>query len=193
MGRPRTVDDELLLDAAQQVMFETGPARFTLERAAVRAGVSAATYVKRFGSKRELLLALNRRWIASIETGLATAVAGHRTAFARLRAAALWGFDDLDSPATAANQLAALAQDRDVPSDAITAVRQQREESAVRLGSGIMASLRLQPRVPARFLGRLLLRHLDGLAIAGARQPFASTELEAELDAFAVALLGLGR
>jgi AcrR family transcriptional regulator len=109
--RPRTVDDEQLLDAAQDVMFESGPAAFTLERAATRAGTSAATYVKRFGSKRELLLALNRRWVASVEPGLSEAVAGERTAYGRLRAAALWGFSDLDSPARAANQLGALALD----------------------------------------------------------------------------------
>ena len=92
-------------------MFESGPAAFTLDRAATRAGTSAATYVKRFGSKRDLLLALNRRWVASVAPGLAAAVAGENTAYGRLRAASLWGFSDLDSPAHAANQLGALALD----------------------------------------------------------------------------------
>lgn len=105
------IDDERLLAAAQELLFELGPAAFTLERAAARADASAATLIKRFGSKRELLLALDRRWVASIEPGLDAAVEGHDSALARLRAAALWRFDDLDSPANAANQLAALALD----------------------------------------------------------------------------------
>jgi len=92
-------------------MYELGPAAFTLERAAARAGVSAATLIKRFGSKKELFLALNRRWVASIAPELAAACAGKDSPLARLRAAALCGFDDLDSPANTANQLATLALD----------------------------------------------------------------------------------
>ncbi len=111
MARPRVVQDERLLAAAEELILESGPAAFTLARAAERAGVSAATFIKRFGSKRDVWLALNRRWVASIGPGLDTAVEGHDTALARLRAAALWGFDDMDRPAQAHHQLAALALD----------------------------------------------------------------------------------
>jgi AcrR family transcriptional regulator len=90
MARPRGIADEELLAAAQALLYEVGPAAFTLEKAAARAGVSAATLIKRFGSKRQLLLALNRRWVASIGPGLAAATEGQPTALGRLRAAALW-------------------------------------------------------------------------------------------------------
>ena len=88
MARPRGIADEQLLAAAQELLYEVGPVAFTLEKAASRAGVSAATLIKRFGSKRQLLLALNRRWVASIGPGVAAATAGQNTALGRLRAAA---------------------------------------------------------------------------------------------------------
>jgi AcrR family transcriptional regulator len=69
MARPRGIADEQLLAAAQELLYEVGPAAFTLEKSASRAGVSAATLIKRFGSKRQFLLALNRRWVASSGPG----------------------------------------------------------------------------------------------------------------------------
>jgi AcrR family transcriptional regulator len=80
MARPRGIADEELLAAAEDLLYAVGPAGFTLEKVAARAGVSAATLIKRFGSKRQLLLALNRRWVASIGPGLAAATEGRPTA-----------------------------------------------------------------------------------------------------------------
>ena len=57
--RPRTVDDGALLAAAVRVMQRMGPARFTLAKVGAEAGVSAATLVVRFGSKRALLRRLS--------------------------------------------------------------------------------------------------------------------------------------
>ena len=53
--------------------------------------------------------------------------------------------------------------------------------------------MQLESRVPAPLLGRLLVRHLDGLAVAAAHGRLSDAELDAELDTFALALLGLGR
>lgn len=111
MPRPRQIDDELLLSAAGSVLAEVGPAKFTLERAAQRATVSAATYIKRFGSKKALLVEMNRRWLESIDGELADAVATVGTPLERLRAAALWGVQDMDDAGTAGRQLVALAKD----------------------------------------------------------------------------------
>jgi AcrR family transcriptional regulator len=56
MPRPRTLSDADLLAATQRVVTRLGPT-LTLADIAREAGVSAATLVQRFGSKRALLLA----------------------------------------------------------------------------------------------------------------------------------------
>lgn len=56
MSRPRTLSDDDLLGATHRVVARLGP-NLTLADVAREAGVSAATLVQRFGSKRGLLLA----------------------------------------------------------------------------------------------------------------------------------------
>jgi AcrR family transcriptional regulator len=55
--RPRTVSDEEILEATARVIGRRGPQRLTLAEVGGEVGLSAATLVQRFGSKRELLLA----------------------------------------------------------------------------------------------------------------------------------------
>jgi AcrR family transcriptional regulator len=55
-ARPRTVSDEDLIGATTRVMSKLGPVKMTLAAVAKEAGVTAATLVQRFGSKRELML-----------------------------------------------------------------------------------------------------------------------------------------
>ena len=55
-GRPRTVSDEDLINATIKVMSRLGPVKMTLAAVAKEAGVTAATLVQRFGSKRGLML-----------------------------------------------------------------------------------------------------------------------------------------
>jgi hypothetical protein len=43
MARPRGIADEQLLAAARELLYGVGPAAFTLEKSASRAGVSATT------------------------------------------------------------------------------------------------------------------------------------------------------
>ena len=62
--RPRTVADADILLAAQKAMARLGPARLTLADVARDAGLSPATLVQRFGSKRGLMLAL---WASALE------------------------------------------------------------------------------------------------------------------------------
>ena len=71
MPRPRTVSDEAILDAVLDLAHRVGPARVTLASAADEAGLSAATLVQRFGTKRDLLLAADKRgvdlWVGALE------------------------------------------------------------------------------------------------------------------------------
>lgn len=111
MARPIETADDDLLDAADRVLMTIGPAAFTLARAAEAAGVSAATLVKRFGSKDRLFTRLSERWAQSLDRELSAAAEPHSSPVSRLRAVALHDYRDLDRAATAHNQIAALAVD----------------------------------------------------------------------------------
>jgi AcrR family transcriptional regulator len=56
--RPKTVSDDEILAATARVIGRTGPHHLTLAEVGSEVGLSAATLLQRFGSKRELLLAL---------------------------------------------------------------------------------------------------------------------------------------
>jgi AcrR family transcriptional regulator len=63
MARPRTVSDEAILDAANDVMQRLGPEAVTFAAVGARAGLSPATLVQRYGSKDALVrAALLRAW-----------------------------------------------------------------------------------------------------------------------------------
>ncbi len=184
MARPRVIDDERLLAAAQQVLFEVGPTVFTLQRAAERAQVSAATLIKRFGSKQELFRALDRRWVASIEPGLAAAAAGGDTPLARLRAAVLWGFDDLDSPGNTANELATLALDLqdDVMRELLAQGWQLMAERLTALAADAIAAGELDRRYSAEQVARILLAAAEGTRITWCVRPVGSLVARAQAD-----------
>lgn len=111
MARPISTSDDTLLDAADRILMGEGPAGFTLAKAAASAGVSAATFINRFGSKERLFLRLSQRWVASLDEGLREATRGVDSPLQRLHVVALYDYYDLDNPLTASNQLAALAID----------------------------------------------------------------------------------
>jgi AcrR family transcriptional regulator len=63
MGRPRTVDDETLLDSALRIVRESGPDSLSFGALAARVDLAASTLVQRFGSKQNLLrAALSLAW-----------------------------------------------------------------------------------------------------------------------------------
>jgi AcrR family transcriptional regulator len=188
MPRPRVADDERLLSAAQQVLYELGPADFTLERAAARGGVSAATLIKRFGAKKRLFLELNRRWVASIGPGLAAAAAGQATPLARLRAAALWGFSDLDSPARTANQLATFALDlQDAAMQELLAAGWQIvQDRLAELAGAAIAAGELPRAGSAEQVARILRAAGEGIRLTWCVQPAGSLVAQAEADIGAI-------
>ncbi len=184
MARPRVIDDERLLAAAQEVLFEVGPAVFTLQRAAERAGVSAATLIKRFGSKQQLFVELDRRWVNSIGPGLAAAEAGRRSPLDRLRAAVLWGFDDLDSPANTANELATLALDlqddtmRELLADGWLII----EDHLTALAADAIAAGELGAAMAPGQIARILLATAEGTRLTWCVRPDGSLVERAEAD-----------
>jgi AcrR family transcriptional regulator len=194
VARPRVIDDERLLAAAQAVLYEVGPATFTLQRAAERAGVSAATLIKRFGSKQELFLALNQRWVDSLLPAFSAAEAGCQTPLARLRAAALCGFDDLDSPGNTANQLAALALDLQDEKMGELLARGWLiiEEHLGELAAEAIAAGEFSRDYAAEQIARILLATGEGTRLTWCVRPVGSlvSRAEADIDAVLGAMAG---
>ncbi|MFI7643828.1 TetR/AcrR family transcriptional regulator [Nonomuraea sp. NPDC049400] len=73
IGRPRTVSDEQVLAGAARVIARVGPARLTLAEVGREVGLSAATVLQRFGSKRGVLLAVARHGADALPLQVAAA------------------------------------------------------------------------------------------------------------------------
>jgi AcrR family transcriptional regulator len=111
MPRPRTATDAAILEAAHRVITRLGPARVTLADVGREAGLSPATLVQRFGSKRGLLLALARAAAGSVGDCFAAVRAAHASPLAALLAAATEMTRHVTSPEELANGLAFLQLD----------------------------------------------------------------------------------
>jgi AcrR family transcriptional regulator len=86
--RPRTVQDTAILDAAIEVLSRIGPEKMTLADVGSAVGLSAATLVQRFGSKRDLLLALVRHMTGEIDNRFEAAMANNESPLDAIFAAA---------------------------------------------------------------------------------------------------------
>ncbi|MFC7624352.1 TetR/AcrR family transcriptional regulator [Microlunatus sp. GCM10028923] len=109
MPRPRTVSDEDLLDAVLALAHRIGPGRVTFAAVAAEVGLSAATLVQRFGSKRGMLLAADRRgvdlWVGSLDR------ADSGSALERVEEGLVGAIAGIDSPEEMANSIALLQLD----------------------------------------------------------------------------------
>jgi AcrR family transcriptional regulator len=65
MGRPRTIDREAVLDAAQRVVARDGAAQLTLEAVAAEANISKASVLYDYKTKQALMKAVIERRIAA--------------------------------------------------------------------------------------------------------------------------------
>jgi AcrR family transcriptional regulator len=115
MPRPKTVDDTAVLDAAMRVVDRAGPGGLTLGAVAGEVGLSPATLVQRFTSKRGLLLALARRGAGGAGDSLRDAARRHRSPLRALYAGLADMSAAVDTPEVLANQLAFLQIDLSDP------------------------------------------------------------------------------
>jgi AcrR family transcriptional regulator len=111
MGRPRTVADADILMALHAVVGRIGPTRMTLADVASEVGLSAATLVQRFGSKRGLLLAFARVGAETADYCFAGVREQHASPLEALIAAATMMTKSMGSPEELANGLAFLQMD----------------------------------------------------------------------------------
>ena len=84
--RPRKVSDDEVFQAMQRTMSRLGPGELTLAEIAAEAGVTAGALVQRFGSKRDLLLALSDRFSGGTKEMFAALRQANRSPLAALRA-----------------------------------------------------------------------------------------------------------
>jgi AcrR family transcriptional regulator len=61
MARPRTVEDDDILNAAERAISERGASTFSIESVALPLGVTPQAILRRFGSKQALVLAIAER------------------------------------------------------------------------------------------------------------------------------------
>jgi AcrR family transcriptional regulator len=104
--RPRTVDDPTILEAAIRVLGRIGPEKLTLAQVGDEAGLSAATLVQRFGSKRELLLGVMRHAIDGMHSRQVAANEAYESALDAIFASAMDRSPPYGGPEVIGNLLA---------------------------------------------------------------------------------------
>ena len=194
-GRPRKVTDDDILGATQRVMQRVGPGELTLAEIAAEAGVTAGALVQRFGSKRDLLLELTRRFAAATEEMFAQLRAAEPSPLGTIRLYADCMAQMGESPATFAHHLAYLQVDLTDP-DFFANLRTQAEGTRAALRALVAEAVKageLSRRTDVDALARALevtitgslwtwVFHQAGTASASMRQ-----DVEALLAGYVVA------
>lgn len=171
-----------ILTAAARVGATRGTGALTLQGIAEAAGVSKGLVAYHFSGRDGVWRALAAQLVADESAALAaTAAASEPMEAWRAHARAAQEHRRLPL-------LTALLLEEALQSEA-DAMWRQLESAAAEVAAAVLKSLDLTPRVSTALLGRVVLRHLCGFAAS----PAAAAEAQdAELDAFALALLGLG-
>jgi AcrR family transcriptional regulator len=183
--RPKTISDEDVLGAASQAILRRGPANVTLADVAKETGLSPATLVQRFGSKRGLLLALARSGVDGVDACFAAIREQHPSPMDALVAAATHMARMATSPEELANGLAFLQLDlSDKAFRALALENSERILAGYRaLLDGAVASGDLAPcdtKALARAIGALSGGSLIGWAIhrEGTAEKWVKADLE---------------
>jgi AcrR family transcriptional regulator len=188
VARPRTTSDEAILQATGRALLRHGPGRLTLGGVAAEAGLSPATLVQRFGSKRGLLLAFARRAAEHAREPFDRARREHPSPLAALRAALAALAASVRSPEEMANSLGLLQLDLTDPGlreHAAEHARAVREQITGLLAQAARAG-ELAPGVDTAALARAVQVTYNGTLILWALDPAAAPladAVHADLDA----------
>jgi AcrR family transcriptional regulator len=110
-GRPRGIDDAVILQRTVDVIGRVGPAKLTLAAVAAEAGIVPATLIQRFGSKHGLLMAVAKRSAQDADAAFARLRERHSAPLPALEALAVESMAPMTTPETFANHLAFLCMD----------------------------------------------------------------------------------
>ncbi|MEU8585950.1 helix-turn-helix domain-containing protein [Streptomyces sp. NPDC048664] len=187
MGRPRGVEDAVILRATAQVMGRVGPAGLTLAAVAREVGLVPGTLVQRFGSKHGLLLALADR--SAREAGeLAGRVRQeHDSVLGALAALTVQSAAGMTTPRTFAHHLAFLCMDLTDPQlyEHALAVHRARREATEALLAEAVDNGELRATTPVAPLARTLQAVTAGAGLTWALERDGPLEqrLRQEFDA----------
>lgn len=185
--RPRKVSDDEVFAAAGRVMARVGPAELTLAAIAGEAGVTAGALVQRFGSKRDLLVAMSRG-LAEASGGMISGVRARAgSPLAALRAWAACYAKLAASPDALARNLAYLQIDLTDP-DLHAALLAQAHATRAGLAALVreaVAAGELAPGTNPRVLARLIETTITGSLMTWAiyREGPAVRWLRKDIDA----------
>lgn len=162
--RPRKASDDEILGALVRVMQRVKPDALTLAAVADEAGLTAGALVQRFGSKRELLRALNASFAGGTAEWLAAQRARARSPLAALRAHADEVAAMAATPAALAHHLAYLQVDISDP-EMFAQVRAHTRELRRTIARWVREAVRegeLRPGIDARRLARIVHTTIAG-------------------------------
>jgi AcrR family transcriptional regulator len=185
--RPQKATDDEVFAAAQRAMERLAPSALTLADIAEEAGVTAGALVHRFGSKRELLLALANRFGGSAKAVMDGLRAQHRTPLAVVRAYAECMGHLAKTPDALARNLAYLQIDLidpDFRKPLVTNAKATRKELEALIREAVAAG-ELQPRTNARSLALSIETVVSGALLTWAvhREGSPATWMRARVDA----------
>jgi AcrR family transcriptional regulator len=192
MARPRKVSDDEVFAATYRAMNRLSPGELTLAAIAGEAGVTAGALVQRFGSKRDLLLALSGRYSSAtgeMFIGLRRAAS---SPLAALRAYGACMSQMASSPAALARSLSYLQIDLTDPEfrkHLHTQARSTRAALQALIADAIKAG-ELLPGTNAKQLARTVEAVLSGSMMAwahyqeGSAQSWMRQDLDAVLEPY---------
>jgi AcrR family transcriptional regulator len=193
--RPKVTDDEIFA-AVQRAMTRRGPHELTLADIASEAGVTPGRLVQRFGSKRELFLALSARFAHSAGPIFAALRSAHGSPLATLRAYAACMADLAPTPEALLRNLAYLQIDLTDPAlrgHLIENARATRQEIETLVRAAV-ASGELRKEVEHQSLARMIETVISGSLMTWAcyREGSAVEWICRDLEAVLAPHLGLG-
>lgn len=169
MPRTKTVSDDAVLEAVAGVLRARGPHAFTLADVSAAAGVSPATLVQRFGTKRGLLVAFTRHAAEHAAERLGVGSTEEPLGLRALRARLVAQADAMGDRGHAANDLAMLLEDvRDEELRAHARAHAERSEQAIRAHLAAAVTAGELADTDVEELARVVWSAVNGATIAWA-------------------------